>query len=413
MTTTPISTLNSNSFTSLLFTLEWNSEVVRHTDCYFGERANLWRDFFPGNLSDQLIGKTIGDTVSARFSSGELVPNYSKENIFSVLPNYFDRHFMPGIVVEPQIGRYYPIGMLRGIPSIFKENRNPCRCIAIENGKLYFDLNHPLAQRELTFSITVKKIWDKAKEERGGKCNDWFDILSHEGVGLQAYSPNNQINFAHQNPFAFFRSNNELDQQFYQNPRFVSHIDDQAIEIITQLYGRLLQPETCVLDLMSSWQSHIPETMQLTQLTGLGMNAEELAKNPRLTDSLIHDLNQNPHLPFADQSYDAVICTVSVEYLTQPYEIFREVSRVLKPQGWFIVTFSNRWFPPKVINIWRDLHPFEHLSLVLDYFFKANAYQNFSTFTMHGYPRPNNDKHIAETVISDPVFAVWAQKIDQ
>lgn len=113
MITTPISTLNSNSFASLLFTLEWRSEVVKHTDCYFSERANLWRDFFPGNLSDQLIGKTVGHTVSARLSSGKFVPNYTKENIFRVLPNYIDRHFMPGIVIEPQIGRNYPIGMLR------------------------------------------------------------------------------------------------------------------------------------------------------------------------------------------------------------------------------------------------------------------------------------------------------------
>ena len=121
---------------------------------------------------------------------------------------------------------------------------------------------------------------------------------------------------------------------------------------------------------MSSWNSHLPESLELSQLTGLGLNREELAKNPRLTDYVVHDLNRNPVLPFGNQEFEAVICTVSVEYLTHPGEIFREVARILKPGGIFIHTFSNRWFPPKVVRIWTELLEWERPGLVLEYFLR-------------------------------------------
>jgi len=82
------------------------------------------------------------------------------------------------------------------------------------------------------------------------------------------------------------------------------------------------------------------------------MNAEELARNDRLTEFVTSDLNQDPRLPFDDESFDVVNCVVSVDYLTQPREVFQEIYRVLRPQGKCLISFSNRCFPTKAVAMW-------------------------------------------------------------
>jgi SAM-dependent methyltransferase len=205
----------------------------------------------------------------------------------------------------------------------------------------------------------------------------------------------------------FRRADEKEDGLFYEKPRMVNHIDDTAIDIIRRLYGKRIEPQSKVLDLMSSWGSHLPEDLPLKSLTGLGMNQKELEANSRLTDYVVHDLNTNPRLPFNDKAFDAVICSVSIEYLIHPFEIFAEINRVLEPGGVFMVTFSNRWFPPKVINIWPELHEFERMGLVLEFFLKSGQYKNLHTYSMRGLRRPQDDKYYSQILFSDPVYAVW------
>jgi SAM-dependent methyltransferase len=153
----------------------------------------------------------------------------------------------------------------------------------------------------------------------------------------------------------------------------------------------------------------LPEDLELGGVTGLGLNQQELDENPRLDQNVIHDLNAEPKLPFGDGEFDAVICTVSVEYLTQPWEVFKEVLRVLKSSGIFINTFSSRWFPPKVIYIWTELHAFERMGLVLDYY-QESGFTGLKTLSQRGWPRPKDDPYIEQTRVADPVFAVWGSK---
>jgi len=119
-----------------------------------------------------------------------------------------------------------------------------------------------------------------------------------------------------------------------------------------------------ILDLMVSVDSHLADGLQPVSVAGLRMNREELNANPRRNERLAHDLNPDPGLPFADASFNAAVCSVSVEYLTDPLAEFAEVWRALKPGEVFINSFSNRWFPPKAINLWIDLHEFERMGLV-------------------------------------------------
>jgi len=154
----------------------------------------------------------------------------------------------------------------------------------------------------------------------------------------------------------------------------------------------------------------VPTNVQLKSLTGLGLNMDELKRNRQLTNITVQDLNVNKTLPYPNDTYDAVLNTVSVEYLTDPIAIFKEVARVLHPGGHFVVTFSNRWFPPKAIKIWEELHDFERMGLVAEYFLQSGGFANVQTYSIRGLPRPHNDKYYPDLLHSDPVYAVWGQK---
>ncbi|XP_031260213.1 sterol 24-C-methyltransferase erg6 [Pistacia vera] len=158
------------------------------------------------------------------------------------------------------------------------------------------------------------------------------------------------------------------DREFYAYPRFVTHVDDGFITTLTNLYRQRLRPGSEVLDLMSSWVSHLPKEVMYKRVVGHGLNAQELAKNPRLDYFFVKDLNQNQELEFQDGSFDAVLCTVSVQYLQQPEKVFSEVFRVLKPGGIFILSFSNRMFYEKAISAWREGTAYSRVQLVVQYF---------------------------------------------
>lgn len=177
-------------------------------------------------------------------------------------------------------------------------------------------------------------------------------------------------------PSAFRRIDETSDAVFYSMPRKVYHIDEAAVAAVTQLYRRYLQPGGDTLDLMSSWVSHFPEELALGKTTGLGMNAEELRANPRLSDWLVQDLNEKPQLPFANAVFDQAVICVSVDYLVHPLAIFDELARVLRPGGPLIVTFSNRCFPTKVIQAWLQCDDAGRIAWVKDYFHRTGPWRD-------------------------------------
>jgi SAM-dependent methyltransferase len=172
-------------------------------------------------------------------------------------------------------------------------------------------------------------------------------------------------------PGFFDRADAGDDGLFYAPPRLVTHIDDGAIAAVGDLYAEL-GVEGEVLDLMSSWVSHF--RVPPRRLVGLGMNAAELAANPELAAHVVQDLNTDPVLPFADGSFDDAVCCVSVDYLVDPVAVFREVARVLRPGGRFVVTFSNRCFPTKAIRGWLATDDEGHLQIVNAYFVLSGAF---------------------------------------
>ena len=201
-------------------------------------------------------------------------------------------------------------------------------------------------------------------------------------------------------PEYFGREDESEDSNFYVQPRLVVHIDDVAIAAVGNVFSSMIPPDSVVLDLMSSWRSHWPADHPRARLAGLGMNDVEMAENPDLDDYLIQDINKDPVLPYEDDTFDAVVITVSVQYLTRPIEVFREVNRILKSGGIFIVTFSNRMFATKAVRIWRYSTDRRHIDLVTAYLEEAGDFDDIRG----GFTNPDTSPP------GDPLFAVVANK---
>ncbi|MCE2460011.1 MAG: methyltransferase domain-containing protein [Pseudomonadales bacterium] len=172
-------------------------------------------------------------------------------------------------------------------------------------------------------------------------------------------------------PDRFFEREDEApDSVFYREPRFVAHIDDDTIAALTAYYREFLPAGSRVLDLMSSWISHLPE-IDYARVAGLGMNGRELAANPRLTDRTVHDLNVDPKLPYSDGAFDRALIAVSIQYLVRPLDVFRDLGRVLSPGGRVAISMSHRCFPTKAIMAFRALGPSDRVRLVSTYLHHA------------------------------------------
>ena len=171
---------------------------------------------------------------------------------------------------------------------------------------------------------------------------------------------------------AFEKMDPSPDAEFYSFPRFVTHIDDGAIAVVTQAYRERLPPGGKVLDLMSSWVSHLPDDVTYASVVGQGMNYEELGANPRLSRWFVQDLNIDPVLPLKDSHFDGACLCVSIQYLQRPVDVFHEVRRVLRSGAPFMVTFSNRCFPTKAVAIWQSLHGADQQRLVAAYMQRAS-----------------------------------------
>ncbi len=176
-------------------------------------------------------------------------------------------------------------------------------------------------------------------------------------------------------PDYFFRRQDESpDEIFYSIKRLEKHIDDETIDAVTTYYREALSPEDRLLDLMSSWISHLPVDVSYRHVSGLGMNQEELEKNPRLDEWLVHNLNTEPQMPYADESFDKVMIVVSIQYLTRPFEVFRDIARVLATGGECMVMMSHRLFPTKAIYAFHALGPADRCQLVMHYMDKTGSF---------------------------------------
>ncbi len=370
------------------------------------DKVDFWRDIFPGRVGGELCRIAAGQPYEETFAPGSLVPCYTDEKIKTLAKSLINSD-KPGKSVKLAAGRFYPQGIAWKPLNSYPENLAPMRLLEIGDTQAVVDTNHPLARAQLKISATLLEA-RAVGPQRGGAVQDIAEVLTSDGPGMQ--TPFSVDDFYSAADYPFTRADPSNDVLFYRQPRLVHHLDDTARRHVRAFHERLLKPGTKVLDLMGSWESHLPRSLSSCTVEGLGLNEQELKSNERLSSYLVHDLNAEPELPYVDQSFDAVVCTVSIEYLVKPREIMAEITRILRPGGVCAATVSERWFPGKQISLWSELHPFERQGHVLNYFLNQPGFEDFHTESIRGYPRPSDDKYGRTLALSDALYMVWAYR---
>ncbi|XP_049415003.1 uncharacterized protein LOC125877779 [Solanum stenotomum] len=258
--------------------------------------------------------------------------------------------------------------------------------------------------RRVVLGIGVS-LWSQFMSMAGNVGAKSFVASARQKGAIEQVLKN--VEWPEQFPFKdedFQRFDESSDTLFYEMPRFVTHIDDQAIAALTKYYSEVLPssntPGVAVLDMCSSWVSHYPAGFKQERIVGMGMNEEELKRNTVFTEYVVQDLNNNPKLPFGDNTFDVITNVVSVDYLTKPLAVFKEMSRVLKPGGLAIMSFSNRCFWTKAISIWTSTGDADHVMIVGSYFHYAGGFEPPQAVDIS--PNPGR---------SDPMYIVYSRKI--
>ena len=376
-------------------TLDWHSYRTVHQDVFY--QAGL----LPGTVLSTVAGR---EGLEACLGPGELVAEYDPELIVEVSPSQLKGTTYGSVCHALRVGHHYPTRLLCSISRALVNERQVFRNLSPTPTGWRIDLNPPLAGVVTRLSARPADGTQLRESRVDADLLRWQ--LFQSGPGLQARRRDVLPDWPAEADLK--REDEHDDEVFYAEPRFVTHIDDTTIAQIAALYARLIPPGARVLDIMSSWISHLPAGVAFGKVTGLGMNRKELEENSALDELHVHNLNRDSRLPFPDHSFDAVVCAVSVEYLSDPLPVFEDVRRVLAPGGIFINVFSNRCFPTKAIALWARLHEFERMGLVA-HFYHQTGYADVNTWSLRGLPRPTSDPYAMHNSESDPVYAVWAR----
>jgi len=400
--------ITPDSLATISWNLRWQSDEARHEERFLARRVNFWRDIFPKGMSEALMGAKQGDVVGLDYAPGQALPRRSERRVLELERRQLRRISVAGRSIPLLEGRFYPRRLILGEAGILPEDFRPFRLLQLEEKRATADLNHPLAGRGCRLEAEIINAQPK-RSDTGGQCYDWVEAVVDWGPGMQARSNGAPTVFQPEYPLP--RADEAPDTAFYSQPRMVNHVDAQAREHLATACAGFLQPGMRVLDLMSSVQSHLPaELPEGVRVAGLGLNMQELEANPRLDERHVQDLNAQPGLPFEDGGFDLVLCSLSVEYLTDPLAVFAEVRRVLAPGGRFVLSFSDRWFPTKVAGAWPDLHPFERMGQVLHWLLETGGYEDLHTVSIRNWWRPFDDAYYGQLHASDPVFIVDARR---
>jgi SAM-dependent methyltransferase len=265
----------------------------------------------------------------------------------------------------------------------------------------------------------IEKTGYRCRMDPRGQCGPlavWSadalkDLIVCQETGRKKFPEQAKGTLAYFRAEDFAREDETPDLEFHKTPRVIDHLDSLALSTVEDLYARLIPKGAKILDLMAGADSHLKPELKPEAVTVLGMNQEALDANPVATERILHDLNADPKLPFGEDQFDAVICTVAVGYMTHPLEVFYEAVRVLKPDGIFVVVFSNRMFPPKAVNIWKQSTEAQRVDLVKGFFEKTPGLGGGGYFESAGKPRPKDDKYYMLGIPSDPIYAVWGKAL--
>ena len=389
--------MKKNRLADIDFKLEWKSPFAGHTDIFHVSKLDINNDKLPLGFADKIAALNVGENCTQTFPAKELLDeSHTSHKVIRFDADLFDNEFK-NQHSPPILYRFYPSAIAwQGLDTDVADYA-PFRLLSIKGDTLIADKNHPLAKYYLTLTATKIKEFD-AENNTAQRRRHIGKLITFRGPGMQAPFEFGDPVFFDQYPFQL--------SDGYQ-PIAKPKVDAIAIEEITKLYSELLPRHSKILDVISSENSYLSKDYETGLLAGIGPNEEALNKNQRLDTYQHQDINTDIELPFEDNSFDDAICSLAIDTITDPLKIMSEVARVVTAEGKFIITFSNTTLPTNTISLWGQLHPFERMQLVLEYFRKSDLFKELSTFSKRGASRPLDNKNSHKKSASDPVFAVW------
>ena len=117
--------IDSGSIVDMVFHLKWKSDGVAHTDGYQASRINIWRDYIPPSLLEEINGKQAGERFELQLTSNDFIQEYAKQSLFQIKNKQFDPLSTLGAKANPAVGRFYPKGILNLLPGCLAPMFNP------------------------------------------------------------------------------------------------------------------------------------------------------------------------------------------------------------------------------------------------------------------------------------------------
>ena len=389
--------------------IHWQGLDCNFHDWSYLSSIHLSRDLLPPQIESRLPGLVTGDEISHVFKAGELRKRQSSLIYNNIPANRFQPPISDQTALNPSIGRFYPSDYFRDIRDIYQGNCLSCRISDIQDGKLSIDCNHPLASKTVEMMVRIESI-KKTGAEHGGRCKDIVALCCDHGPGMQDSLPGQDTDFWTGNPFN--RPDAGNDSEFFSVPSLQPYWDRTALTQLSLLYRQLIPENAQILDLMAGVHSPLQEAdIKPSAVICAGLNGEELEHNPLCTQAEIVDVNTIYALPFQTGQFDVVLIHAAIEYVINPPLLMTEVQRVLKPAGRIIISFSNRSVSEKAIQLWSGADEFERPAIVLAYLRNCAGFSGFNSYSMRGLLRANDDSLAHKRPYSDPVYAVWADKI--
>jgi len=196
------------------------------------------------------------------------------------------------------------------------------------------------------------------------------------------------------------------DEEFYSDPKFVYHLDANFRQYLSNIYKKEITDNSTVLDLMSSWDSYLPQEKKYKKVIGHGLNKKELEKNKIFDTYWLQNFNLNQELPLENESVDCCLMVAAWQYLQYPENLTTEIVRILRNQGKFIISFSNRAFWHKAPNIWTSSTEEERIKYVRKVLI-ANGFNEPRIIKKFNEPALN----IFNFFSKDPFYCLIATKV--
>lgn len=360
--------MNNKHRVNIQFDLEWKSSAAKHVDSFF-LLVDLEKDTLPDGFKDEIQKLNIGESYSKKIQAKELLGvGYSSDKVITFDAEMFNQQFK-NQSSPPLLYRFYPSAIAHQGLKTNEKDYTPFRLISKNTDEMIADRNHPLAKYYLT--LKAEKVGGCSQTEIAVGKKDITKIITSKGPGMQAPFEFGQSIFFENYPFKIIDADNHIKPE----------MDDKTSQKIKNIYSELLPKHSKILDVMANNQSYLADDYQSGLLVGIGNDEKSLNENKRLNTFSIQNLNDSSRLPFEDNSFDDAICSLSISSLTDPFNVLREIARVVVSNGKFIVTFTDVYNADQTISLWGQLHPFERIQLVLEYFRKSDLFKEINTYS--------------------------------